>query len=186
MTIHRHLLLLLIAVTACTAQGIAPKRAASSDTSDYVMDSMHTIVTRDGIRTSEIAADTAWIYQARQLADLKGVQMTFYEPNGAVSSVVTSETGVYQMRDGTLDARGNVIATTPGGRVLKTERLIFDRIANQIRSDTAYTFTSPSGDGSGMGFITDPDFRRLQTSRARGRQRGPGIVLPGQTPDAPR
>jgi LPS export ABC transporter protein LptC len=182
--------LLLVAViaasTACGERGIAPARSVVADTSDMVMDTMRTIITRDGIKTSQIEADTAWIYQSRQVADMKGVTMTFYEENGSISSTVTAATGVYQMRDGTLDARGDVVAVTPNGRTLRTEHLIFDRIANQIRSDTAYTFTSPDGNGSGMGFVTDPDFRRLETSRASGRQRGKGFVLPGQTRDSTR
>lgn len=177
------LLAVALCSAACADRGVTPSRAATADSSDMVLDSMRLIITRDGIQTSVVEADTAWIFNARQVADLKGVRMTFFEPNGRVSSTVTSDSGVYQMRDGTLDARGNVVATNPGGRVLKTEHLVFDRIANQIRSDTTYTFTSPDGDGRGTGFVTDPDFERLQTSRASGRQRGAGIVLPGQTRD---
>lgn len=177
-------LALFVAITACGEPGVVPIKSVVSDTSDMVMDTMRTIITRDGIKTSQVEADTAWIYQSRQVADMKGVTMTFYEENGSISSTVTAATGIYQMRDGTLDARGNVVAVTPNGRTLRTEHLIFDRIANQIRSDTAYTFTSPDGNGAGMGFVTDPDFRRLETAQARGRQRGKGFVLPGQTRDS--
>ncbi|MDZ4257117.1 MAG: LPS export ABC transporter periplasmic protein LptC [Gemmatimonadales bacterium] len=179
------LLVILLVLAACSPRGVAPMRTTLADSSDQVIDSMRTVITRNGVKTTELEADTAWIYQSRQVADLKGVRIVFYEPNGAVSSTVTADTGMYQMRDGTLDARGNVVATTPNGRVVKTEHLIFDRIANQIRSDTAYTFTSPTEEGSGMGFTTDPDFRRFQTTGARGRQRGPGVILPDKSEGAP-
>lgn len=175
----------VLTLAACAPRGVAPSRTTLADSSDQVMDSMRTIITRNGIKATELEADTAWIYQSRQVADLKGVRIVFFEPNGSISSTVTAATGTYQMRDGTLDARGNVVATTPSGRVVKTEHLVFDRIANQIRSDTAYTLTTPTEEGSGMGFTTDPDFRRFQTTGARGRQRGPGIILPDKSGATP-
>ena len=75
-----------------------------------------------------------------------------------------------------------MVASNPGGRVLNTEHFVYDRSSNQVRSDTAFTFTSPGGNGSGASFTSDIGFRNIVTVRPRGRQRGQGFLLPGQKP----
>ncbi len=179
---------LLIAVVlpalagACVERGVAPSAVASADSADQVMVGMAHTITRDGIKSTYLEADSAWVFQAREVTEMKGVRVTFYGPNGAVRSVVTADSGSYEMRSGTLDARGNVIAVTPppDSGTLKTEHLLFDRATNQITSDTSYTYTSLRGNGSGASFETDPDFRRFRSWQPKGRQRGEGFVLPGQ------
>jgi LPS export ABC transporter protein LptC len=170
-----------LAVGACTSRGVVPGQGIAADSADQVMKTMEFAATRDGIKTALIQSDSAWVFQTRQVTDLKTMKMTFYDKNGNVASTVTADSGSYQMRDGTLDARGNVVVVTTDGKTLKTEHLVYNKTTSEITSDTAYTFTSSQGSGSGMGFVTDPDFKRLETSQATGRQRGEGFILPGQT-----
>jgi hypothetical protein len=73
-----------------------------------------------------------------------------------------------------------VVATSSKGRVLKSEHLVYDKVQNQIYSDTAYTFTSPDGNGSGASFVSDPDFKQIRAQRPGGRMGGKGMLLPGQ------
>ncbi len=178
------LLLPLLAVTACSQRGIAPKQAAVGDTADQVMDKMQTAITDNDIRVLDLMADTARVYQARQVADLEKVKVTFYDKSGNVTSTVTSKRGSYAIRDKSLDLRGDVVAVTPSGKVLHTEHLVYDRIANQVRSDVPFTFTGPDGGGAGASFESDPDFRNIITARPRGGMKGSGFLLPGQ--DAPK
>jgi len=172
----------ILATAACAERGVAPSQVASADSADQVMAGMAHTITRDGIKSTYLEAESAWVYQSREVTDMKGLRVTFYNENGAVRSVITADSGSYEMRSGTLDARGNVVATTPppDSGVLKTEHLLFDRATNQITSDTGYTFTSKRGNGSGASFETDPDFRRFRSWQPRGRQRGEGFLLPGQ------
>ena len=174
--------LALMLVAACSPRGVPASQAASADSADQVMEQMVHTISTDGIKTVHLEADSAWVYNSRRVIDLKSVRMTFYSASGAVRSRVTSDSGVYHLADGTLDARGNVVATTPppDSGVLKTEHLVFDKATNRISSDTAYTFTSTKGNGSGASFETDPDFRRFTSLQPRGRQRGEGFLLPGQ------
>jgi LPS export ABC transporter protein LptC len=178
----RWLLAVLVATTACSERGVTPARAASADSADQVMEQMAHTITRDGIKSTYLEADSAWVYNARQVIDLKVVRVTFYTATGSVRSTVTADSGTYNMDDGSLMARGHVIAVTPppDSSVLRTEHLTFDRISNLIRSDTAYTYTGRRGAGSGMSFETDPDFKNFRSWQPRGRQRGEGFVLPGQ------
>jgi LPS export ABC transporter protein LptC len=176
----KRLAMLALTVTAaCGRPGVVPTQTAVADSADQIMTQMWTNIVRNGLNVSKVEADTAYIYEGRRVADLVGMKLTFFDSTGAISSVVTAKTGQYQMTDGILDARGNVVATNPGGRVLKTEHFVYDRLSNQIRSDTAFTFTSPGGNGSGASFTSDIGFRNIVTTRPRGQQRGGGFLLPG-------
>jgi hypothetical protein len=59
--------------------------------------------------------------------------------------------------------------------------LIYDASRDQIRSDSAFTYTSPDGVLRGNSFYSDPDFRNVVTRQPRGRERGKGVLLPGQS-----
>jgi LPS export ABC transporter protein LptC len=165
---------------ACGQRGVVPKQAAIGDSADQVMSRMQTSIADNDVRVLDLLADTARIYQVRQIADLETVQVIFYDKSGTKTSTVTSKTGSYAIRDKSLDLRGNVVAVTPSGKVLHTEHLVYDRIANQVRSDVPFSFTAPEGNGSGKSFESDPDFKNIITVRPKGGMKGKGFVLPGQ------
>lgn len=180
---RRPILLLAVFAAACSNQrGVTPERAVTADSANQVMEKMAHTITRDGIRSTYLEADSAWVYQERQVIDLKVVRITFYSPNGTVRSTITADSGKYSVASGSLDAWGNVIAVTPAPdtSTLRTQQLTFDRVTNLIRSDTSYTYTGRRGSGSGASFETDPDFKRFRSWQPRGRQRGEGFLLPGQ------
>ncbi|MGH7593736.1 MAG: LPS export ABC transporter periplasmic protein LptC [Gemmatimonadales bacterium] len=175
--------LMIVLLAACRDRGVAPHRVASADSADQVLDSMTFDVTRDGVKSSRVQAESAWVYQLRQVADLKNMTVTSYDSTGATISTITADRGVYAMRDKNLDARGHVIAHSSGGRVLKTEHLVYDRIRNLITSDTAFTSTSPKANLSGAWFEADPGFKNVRVTSPKGRGKQ-GFVIPGQTPGA--
>lgn len=173
---------LVAVLAACAERGVTPTRGTVADSADQVMEQMETEVTRGGVRVTRVQAESAWIFNARQVAEMKRVTMVFFDENGVISSTVTADSGTYEMRDGSLEARGNVVAVTPApdAKTLRTEHLMFDKTSGLIRSDTAYTFTSPEGSGSGQSFETDRDFKFIRSWQPRGRQRGQGFLLPGE------
>jgi LPS export ABC transporter protein LptC len=177
-----------LAVTACVTGPPPVDQAAQSDTVDQTITGMTRAITRDGIRLTDVSADSAWVFNVSGLVMMKKVGLTFYDASGAVRSTVIADSGVQYERTGVLDLRGNVVATTPAPnvQVLKTEHLIFDKTANLIRSDTVYSITSPSGNGSGQSFETDPDFRRFRSWQPRGYQKGEGFLLPRGSADSTR
>lgn len=177
---HYLVLSAMLALGACAKRGIPPRQAAVSDSADQVMGGMQTVITDNDVRVLELHADTARVYQNRQVADLEQVTVTFYDKGGQATSTVTSRRGSYAIRDKSLDLRDSVVARTPSGKVLRTEHLVYDRVANQVRSDVPFTFTGPDGNGAGASFESDPDFRNVITLRPTGRQKGKGFLLPGQ------
>ena len=176
-----HWLLGVALLAACGDRGIEPPITAPGDSADQVMQGMAFNITAEGVKVSRVEADSAWVYQARQINELKKMRVTFFDRvSGKETSVVTADSGSYNKKDQTLDARGNVVATAANGKVLKSSHLVYDKVQNQIYSDTAYTFTSPDGNGSGASFVSDPDFKQIRAQRPGGRMGGKGMLLPGQ------
>jgi LPS export ABC transporter protein LptC len=179
----RRALVLIVLLVACRDRGVTPHQVAAADSADQVYDSMTFDITRDGVKSSRVQAESAWVYQGRQVADLKNMTVTMYDSTGATISTTTADKGIYGMREQNLDARGHVIAHSSGGKVLKTEHLIYDRNRNLISSDTAFTSTSPTANLSGSWFESDPGFKNVRVTRPKGRSKK-GFVLPGQGPGA--
>ena len=65
-------------LAACGDRGVAPRQVAAVDSADQVYDSMTFDITRDGVKTSRVQAESAWVYQGRQVADLKNMTVTMY------------------------------------------------------------------------------------------------------------
>jgi LPS export ABC transporter protein LptC len=165
---------------ACVDKGVRPGRTMAADSADQVMAGFATNITKVGLRLSHVIADSAWIYQARQVVDLKHMTMTMYDSSGASTAVITADKGNYNIREQSLDARGNVIATTSRGRVLKTPHLVYSQQRNEITSDSAFTSTGPDANLTGTNFTSDPAFKNVRVLQPKGGQKSKGFPLPGQ------
>ncbi|MGD8726438.1 MAG: LPS export ABC transporter periplasmic protein LptC [Gemmatimonadales bacterium] len=161
------------AVLACDPGGPPPTSAAVPDTADQVLWEVTHWITLDGVRRIKIESDTVYVYEMSQLLELHGVRVEFYSEEGGLSSTVTSREGTYELRSENMEARGDVVARTPDGRVLTTEILRFDRASERISGPEAFVFDSPDRHLEGDGFTSDPDFRDVSATGARaGRIRG--------------
>jgi LPS export ABC transporter protein LptC len=176
----------LLACAGCKDDAMRPPvTVTAADTADQVLEQMDHLITTDGVRRTRVLADTAYMYEATQLARLKVVKVTFYDVNGNETSTVTSDSGLYQMRDGSMNAWGHVVAVTPDNRHLTSEELKYDARTKQISSDLPFVYDRADQHLEGNGFTSDPDFRNVVTRQPHGGQRpGPGGhgggILPGQ------
>jgi LPS export ABC transporter protein LptC len=175
--------LVLAAVTTvagCTSGGARPTTTVqAADTADQVIEGFSHYVTADGIRKSRVEADTAYFYEASQLAVLRHLRATFYDPKGAESSHLTADAGTYRWQDGSMDAQGDVIVISTDGRRLRAETLRFDPKKNDISTDRRFRFEQGTEFIQGTGFSSDPDFKNVVTERPHG-VAGKGVLLPGQ------
>jgi LPS export ABC transporter protein LptC len=182
-----------VVALACTDPGVRPTTTGviqSADTADEVLMGMSHYITDNGVRRSLVEADTAYIYDASQTAELRKAKVTFFDAAGKETSTITADEGTYLIRDGTMHARGNVVATTPDGRHLNTEVLDYEPRTNAISSDRPFVYTNASERLEGNGFRSDPDFKNVVAQQPRGGQKAPrpgkpdsthgGILLPGQ------
>ena len=184
------LLLVALAGAGCQEEAVRPTATVQpTDTADQVLFGMEHYITDEGIRRSRVIADTAYLYEGSQIADMRKVHVTFYDRGGVETSTIDADAGIYQMRDGSMKARGHVVATTPDGRRLTSDVLNYDSKKNEISSDQAFTYDGADGHLVGDGFRSDPDFRNVATGKPKARQRpgkpgapadSGGILLPGQ------
>ncbi len=182
--------LLLASLGGCREDVVRPPTTATAaDSADQVLEGMDHFITNDGVRRTRVLADTAYLYEATQLARLKHVKVTFYNAVGAETSTVTGDSGLYQTRDGSMSAWGGVVATTPDGRVLRSEELKYDSRRQEISSSLPFVFDRPGEHLVGDAFHSDPDFKNIVATRPRGGQQegdkksdstSGGFLLPGQ------
>lgn len=174
---------LLWVVAGCADQGVAPAQSAvASDSADQILEQMTTTIVGDGVRKSLVYADTAYIYSNRQVASLRNLRATFFDEQGNPSAVLTAKRGEYFIARGTLEAWDSVYVVSTDGtnKRLRSQHLIYDRDRNEVRSDSAFVYESPTDRLEGNSFVSDPGFRNVVTRQPRGRQRGQGMLLPGQ------
>jgi LPS export ABC transporter protein LptC len=176
--------LCLASLAACTEQGVAPslRVASSADSADQILESMTMNIVREGVRQSLVVADTAYIYQDHQVAVFRNMRATFFDAQGNPTSVLTAGRGEYHIQRGSLEARDSVVVVSADApyRRLTTSHLVYDRDRGEVRSDSAFVYEGPDGILRGRRFTADPGFKRVVTDQPSGRQRGQGIVLPGQ------
>jgi LPS export ABC transporter protein LptC len=177
----------LLLSTACQDNGVRPTQTATAaDSADQILEDMDFNMTTDGVRRTRVVAETAYVYEATQLARLKKVKVTFFDLNGVERSTVVGDSGLYQTRDGSMDAWGHVIGTTPDGKKLTTEQLRYDSRKHEISSTKYFQFDKPGQHLEGNGFTSDPEFANVRAGQPKGREvtgdSAGGFLLPGQNP----
>lgn len=177
------LLVALVVSAACQEKGVTPPvTQTAADSADQILFGLMHYVTEEGIKRSLVEADTAYLYDATQTAELKKVKITFYDEKGAVSSVLTANEGTYFQQTGGMTARGNVIGTAPDGRTLRTSELTYEPHSKKVSTDKTFTFMRDGNLLEGDGFVSDVDFSNIVVDRPRGVESnsGGGRLLPGQ------
>jgi LPS export ABC transporter protein LptC len=156
----------------------------AADSSDQILEAMTTTITRNGVTQSVVYADTTYMFTDRQVAVLRRLRSTFFDAQGGQTALLIAKRGTYQFARGTLEAWDSVFIQSLDGsnRTLRTSHLIYDRDQNQIRSDSAFVYESPTEVLTGNSFVSDPNFKNVVTRQPKGRQRGEGMLLPGQKP----
>ena len=170
---------------ACTDAGVRPTALTqTADSADQRLLKMTTTITSEGIRRSYVEAETAYVYQNQAITDLRRMKILFFDEQGNLKSTLVADKGLLGTYSNRLEARGNVIATSPDGRRLTTEHLIYDKQANQITIDTAFIADGPTGRLSGNHAVSDIGFNNVIVQQPRGTQKGKGFLLPGQRTDS--
>ena len=165
-------LLGLAAVVASACGGSKPPTLPTRDTipdsADQVMFGLRHFLWNGGIRRAQLLADTAFFYDQMNRIELHKVKTIFYTAAGDSNAVMTGLRGTYDVRQQRLDGRGDVQITTVDGKKLTSPHLVYDRIVNQVTSDTNFTFTEPGRTLTGVGLRTDPQLRNVQVLRSAG------------------
>lgn len=160
-------LFLLVAALACGGVDTPPTASVVADSADQVLYGLRHNLTLDGVLRAQLHADTAYFYQGAQRADLVGITVNFFSPEGRQTSRLTARTGTYEWRTGNMEARGDVVAVTPDNRRLTTTVLRYHRPSDQISGPSEFVFDAPDRHLEGESFTADPEFRNVVTTRPR-------------------
>lgn len=144
----------------------------AGDTAEHKMFGLRHTVTVDGVLRARVEADTAYMYEGSEQWELIGVTVHFFDAMGTQTSTVTSDEGTYDQRSKDMEARGNVVGTTPDGRRLTTSVMKYISSLDQLEGPESFVFTAPDENMRGASFTADPDFTRVRITRVRGT---PGI-----------
>lgn len=158
---------ILLFLAACSDAGEPPTRLTAPDSADQVLYGMTHNVTLDGVLRARLWADTAYVYQNSQTADLVGVKVEFLTPRGQLGSTITADSGRYDFRMRDMEARGSVVAVTPDGRKLTTSILRYDRRSEQISGPESFVFDAPDRHLEGDAFTADPEFTDVRAVEPR-------------------
>lgn len=139
---------------------------------------MHVTMTSGGVRQANLEADTAFVYENSGRTQVKQAKLTFFTTAGLQQSVLTADSGWYEVRSGNMEALGHVVVVRADGSRLNTARLLYEPSKNQVSTDQPYTYDSGEQHALGTGFVSDPSFSNITTRRLRGT--GGGFTLPGQ------
>ena len=142
-----------------------PARGVIPDSADQVMFGLRHFVWSGGLRRAQLLSDTAFFYDQMNRIELRNIRAIFYTATGDSNGVMTAERGSFDVRNQRLEGRGNVKISTVDGRRLSSPQLVWERLSNQVTSDTSFTFSDGAKTLSGIGLRTDPQLRNLQVLR---------------------
>ena len=182
MTSRIIVLCLVLLAPACreTSTPQPLRSATAADSADQVMFGVHFFVTDAGLRRAEVKSDSALMFEENTRTELRKVDATFFDTQGAKSATLTSIQGTYNTRLGSMEARGNVIVKSTEGRTLTSPHLRFDPTRNEISSDSAFVMTEKNGRVlKGVGFVSDPDLNSVRVL-AGAQSTGNKVTLPRQ------
>jgi LPS export ABC transporter protein LptC len=178
------IMLLPMLASACVGDGAKPNIIVTvTDSADQVLYGFTHFVTRNGVRESEMQADTAFFYDPTQTTVLRHMRVVFIDSTGAESATVTSKHGAYLWQTGNMVAESTVVLTTHDGRVLKSERLRYDAEKQSLSTDLPFVYDNKGEHVEGQGFVSDLSFRNIAAKQPKG-VTDQGTLLPGQEADS--
>jgi LPS export ABC transporter protein LptC len=138
-----------------------------SDMTGYETD---TYLTKNGIRSAQIHADSAFYFDDSTAVHMYGVEMEVYdEPAGAVKATVTAERGRYDPRTQGMHAEGNVVLIMPSqSRRVESPELWYEPVDERIWSDSASTYHHDGQITRGTCFKSDLTFKNYTVCNIRG------------------
>ena len=159
---------LVLGASACGGMDQPPVTGSAADTVDQIGYGVTTILTNAGVQRMRLVADSAYAYEGPQRHELFGVDVIFYSPEGQETSHLVARRGTYHWRSGDMEARDDVVVTTPDGRRLETSILQYKRKDDRIIGPARFHWTTQDQDVIGEGFTADPELKDVRTQRVRG------------------
>ena len=97
-----------------------------------------------------------------------GIEMFSYDTSGAVTSQMSADYSVYNDKEGTWEAKNNVVVSNDKGDCLNTEYLVWSRDKGTIETDQFVKITTADGVIYGDGMVSDQEFNNWEVKNGRG------------------
>lgn len=187
---RRGLALALVVLLAAACRSEEPVETAGPELldlgADQIMVGMQHLVTREGILRARVEADTAFTFQDSALVHMRPLHVTFFGPEGREMSDLRAARGTYHLGSSDVRAEGDVVVIDRRkDQRLETESIVYDAMANELRSEEPFVLERPAGTLRGTGFVSDPEMDTVQVRRPAGEARGteppPADPLPPDT-----
>lgn len=155
-----------LAVAGCQDEG--PKPLASETLlgleADQVLVDVEMNLTRSGVRSGVLVADTAFSFQEEGLLQLRNLEITFFGAGGVEKGVLTGREGEYHFETGDVEVRGSVEVTEAvGSKRLVTERLRYAAAADSLYGDTTFVLYRPGLQMRGDSFVSDAQMENVRS-----------------------
>ncbi len=127
-------------------------------------------LTESGIRRGVIEAEHGAEYRTNSGSEHHldhGVRVDLFDINGHATTTITAEKAVIHDNQD-IEAEGNVIITSGGSTVIKTEYVKRTARDKMIRSERFVTITKPGQTIRGEGFESDQALKRYRIFRGSG------------------
>lgn len=149
--------------------GEKPVAVEERNLPSQIVDSLVLHESRSGNRLYTLEADSAYVYDDEQRAELVRPRVTFYDANGQVDSRLAADAGTVYSQSEDLVARGNVVVVTAESTRLATDSLCWSNSRQVVTTEAAVEIRTPKGVVRGQGLRSDAGLGRIEIlSEVRG------------------
>jgi LPS export ABC transporter protein LptC len=164
--------LTLAAAAACTQPLNTPVAddALQEMAADNVLFGMVSYLTSSGVREGKVSADTAYMYADSAVAQLRQMEITFYDEEGRETATVRGTRGRWSQNSDAMVARGDVVLFVHAdSSTIESQEIHYDPNIDKIWSDSATVQTMKDGTvTSGSSFESDIAFQNIVVRDPRG------------------
>ncbi len=140
---------------------------------DQILEESTITFSTEGTTTAVIYADRISKYLKGGEDILQGVRTKFYDREGKLSSILTSQEGVVRGGKEEIEARGKVVVVTSEGLRLETPSLKWNSRTNRIYTDSLVKISRGGNVVTGKGMEADPELKQIKIrSEIKGRIKG--------------
>ena len=169
--LHRPILLAACLLAGCQQSSTTPSATANTDSlpAQQMLYGLHHVVTKDGIRSSVLDADTAYMHEGAETLFLSGVRLSFFAADGTESGTLTSRKGEYDPTGGLFVAREDVVLVTRGAngeRRIETDELSYQVKSDELWSNQPFVMTENGRTTRGASFKSNGRFSNFSIESA--------------------
>ena len=131
------------------------------DSPDAVIEKLHLVSTIRGEKRWEMNADSARLYQSQKQAYADTIFGQFYKKDKLVSTL-TADKAIINTETNATQAQGHVELVTENGSKLETEKLNWDPVSDEIKTDARVHIFKGTDDITAIGLVADTQLNNIR------------------------